>query len=97
MDPIQLLAQHLAAESSLKQDQINLICSHFRVEKVHPEARIATQGRPYGKLVFVADGILRVFVVTPDGDEVVKNFVVLSDNYISPKTTTTSPHFQARR
>ncbi|HEY5282596.1 MAG TPA: Crp/Fnr family transcriptional regulator [Polyangia bacterium] len=75
MDPIQLLAQHLAAQSSLKQDQINLICSHFRVEKVRPEVRIASQGRPYGKLVFVADGILRVFVVTPDGDEVVKNFV----------------------
>jgi CRP-like cAMP-binding protein len=75
MDPIQLLAQHLAAQSSLKQDQIKLICSHFRVEKVRPEARIASQGRPYGKLVFVADGILRVFVVTPDGDEVVKNFV----------------------
>jgi CRP-like cAMP-binding protein len=75
MDPIQHLAQHLAAQSSLKQDEIDLVCSHFRVERIHRETRIATQGRPYGKIVFVVDGILRVFVATPDGDEVVKNFV----------------------
>lgn len=75
VDPIQHLAHFLGATPSLTEAEIELVCSHFRVERVRKEVRIVTQGRPYGKLVYVAEGILRVFVVTPEGDEVVKNFV----------------------
>lgn len=33
------------------------------------------QGRRYRKIVFVAEGVLRVFVRAPDGQEAVRNFV----------------------
>lgn len=77
MDPVQQLARFLE-KSSLPPAEIELVCSHFHVERFRKETRIVTQGRPYGKLVFVAEGILRVFVVTPEG-EVVKNFVEPND------------------
>jgi CRP-like cAMP-binding protein len=78
VEPLQHLAQFLG-NAALAQAEIDLVCAHFRVERFRKETRIVTQGRPYGKLVYVAEGLLRVFVVTPEGDEVVKNFVTPND------------------
>jgi len=79
MNAAQPLAEYLKAKSSLKDDEIGLVCAHFKSETIGKETAIVTEGRRYRKLVFVTEGILRLFVRTPDGDEVVKNFAEAND------------------
>lgn len=78
-DASERLATFLRNNSSLGPPEVELACSHFRTETLARETRLVAQGRRYRKLVFVADGILRVFVTAPDGQEAVRNFVEPGD------------------
>ncbi len=69
------LAKYLEEKSRLTQDEIGLVCASFKSERVRKETAVVTVGRYYRKIVFVADGILRVFVPAPGGGEVIKNLV----------------------
>jgi CRP-like cAMP-binding protein len=79
MDPVQHLAQYLRSRTPLQQAEIDLIGSHFQPERVRRETAVVTQGRRYGKLIFVVEGILRVFVEGLEGESIVKNFVEAND------------------
>jgi CRP-like cAMP-binding protein len=79
MEPVQLLADFLREHSTLNRDQVALVCSFFRCETFPTETTIVRQGTRYRKIVFVAEGILRVFVRTPEDGDVVKNFVETSE------------------
>lgn len=79
MDPVQHLALYLRSRTPLQPSEIDLICSHFQVERVRRETAVVTQGRRYTKLVFVVEGILRVFIEGPEGEDIVKNFVEPND------------------
>jgi CRP-like cAMP-binding protein len=79
MEPLSHLAQYLRSRAPLPQNEIDLICGHFQVERVRRETAVVVQGRRYGKLIFVVEGILRVFVPGPEGEDIVKNFVEAND------------------
>lgn len=68
-------AEYLKNDSSLHQDEIELICSYFQEEFIKNETQLVYAGNKYKKIVFVVSGILRVFVTDPEGEEVVKNFI----------------------
>lgn len=74
MEPHQRLAQ-LLRSASVAQSDVELVCAHFQVERFRKQTRVVIQGRTYGKLLYVAEGILSVFVTTPDGGKVIKNFI----------------------
>lgn len=75
MDSKIALAEYLNKESSLKGEEIELICSYFQHETLNKEESLVVSGNKYKKIVFVVDGILRVFIIDPNGEEVVKNFI----------------------
>lgn len=75
MDPKSVFAEYLKKDSSLNQDEIELICSYFQVEFIKSETQLVYAGNKYKKIVFVVSGILRVFVIDSEGGEVVKNFI----------------------
>lgn len=75
MDSKSVFAEYLKNDSSLNQDEIELICSYFQQEFIKNETQLVYAGNKYKKIVFVVSGILRVFVIDPDGEEVVKNFI----------------------
>ncbi|OQA32512.1 MAG: DNA-binding transcriptional dual regulator Crp [Candidatus Dependentiae bacterium ADurb.Bin331] len=68
-------AEYLKNNSSLNQEEIELICSYFQHEFIKNETQLVYAGKKYKKIVFVVSGILRVFVIDPEGEEVVKNFI----------------------
>jgi CRP-like cAMP-binding protein len=75
MDPRDIFTTFLTKDASLKQEEIELIGSYFQPEFLDKETALLSAGNKYKKLVFVADGILRVFVIDNKGNEVVKNFI----------------------
>ena len=76
MDPINaVLEVYLKENSDLKREEIKIICSYFIEECLEKEKPLVVEGEKFKKIVFVADGILRVFVIDPNGEEVVKNFL----------------------
>lgn len=75
MNTKNFLAYFLSKESSLKQVEIETICNYFKPETIDREKPLLMADSKYKKIVFVAEGILRVFVIDPNGEEVVKNFI----------------------
>jgi CRP-like cAMP-binding protein len=75
MDSKVVFAEYLKNGSSLSQGEIELICSYFQQEFLKNDAQLVYAGNKYKKIVFVVSGILRVFVIDPEGEEVVKNFI----------------------
>jgi len=75
MDSKIVLAEFLNKYSSLKREEIELICCYFQQETLNKEEPLLISGNKYKKIVFVVEGILRVFVIDPNGEEVVKNFI----------------------
>lgn len=75
MDSKGVFAEYLKNDSSLNQDEIELICSYFQEETVKAESQLLIAGNKYKKIIFVVEGILRVFIIDSNGDEVVKNFI----------------------
>lgn len=75
MDSRDVFAAYLKKDSTIKQDEIELICSYFQEETLDKEASLLMAGNKYRKIVFVVKGILRVYIVDNNGDEVVKNFI----------------------
>lgn len=75
MDSRDLLTAFLKSDFSLERGEIELICSFFQEESLPKETSLIVAGTVYKKIVFVAEGILRLFVVDQNGDEVVKNFI----------------------
>ncbi len=75
MEPKEILTAFLNKEPSLKPEETELIVSYFKSEFLEREKPLLSEGDLYRKLVFVADGILRVFVLDLNGNEVVKNFI----------------------
>jgi len=69
------LADYLRQNSGYTREEIELVCSCFNLEQFRPETSIFTNGQRYEKLIFVTSGILRVFIVDENGEEIVKNFV----------------------
>lgn len=75
MDAKVVFAEYLKNNSSLNQDEIDLVCSYFQEEFIKNETQLVYAGNKYKKIAFVVSGILRVFVIDPEGEEVVKNFI----------------------
>ncbi len=75
MDSRNVFATYLKKDSSLKQEEIELICSYFQQEFLKAESPLVVAGDKYKKIVFLVQGILRVFIVDKDGEEIVKNFI----------------------
>lgn len=75
MDPGKALTDYLTAHSLLSPADILQIGSFFQPEYLRKEETLLSAGNRYTKIVFVAEGILRVFIVDPRGEEVVKNFI----------------------
>jgi CRP-like cAMP-binding protein len=75
MDSKDVFAAYLKNESSLNKEEIELICSYFQEEILDKEESLLIAGNKYKKIVFVVEGILRVYIIDSNGGEVVKNFV----------------------
>lgn len=75
MDSKVIFAEYLGKDLSLNHDEIALICSYFREENLKAESQLFVAGTKYKKIIFVIEGVLRVFIVDTNGDEVVKNFI----------------------
>ncbi len=75
MDPKEVFAEYLARNSSLKSEEVELVCSCFQQEFLSKEMPLVVVGSKYKKIVFVAKGILRLFIIDKNGVEVVKNFI----------------------
>lgn len=75
MDLKNVFAAYLKKDSTLKQEEIELICSFFEEEILEREKPLLMAGSKYKKIVFVVEGILRVFIIDKHGEEVVKNFI----------------------
>ncbi len=75
MDVKAIFADNLKKASSLKQDEIELIGRYFQLETLKAEAPLVVAGNTYKKLVFVVEGVLRLFIIDDEGEEVVKNFI----------------------
>jgi CRP-like cAMP-binding protein len=78
-DSRQVLATYLSANAPLTKEEIATICHHFQPEVLNREDALMKQGDRFRKIVFVAEGILRVFVLDTEGEEVVKNFIEAND------------------
>ena len=75
MDSLSSLRSYIKANSTLKAEEIEVICSYFQEESLAKEEPLLMEGDRYKKIVFVVKGILRVFVIDPNGEEIVKNFI----------------------
>lgn len=75
MDSLSVLATCLRKEPSLTEDEVALICSYFETVVLEKEEPLFVAGQKFNKLVFVAEGILRVFIIDVAGNEVVKSFL----------------------
>jgi len=75
MDAHDTLASYFKQHSSLSSSDISTICSSFQTEFFTKEKPVIREGDRYRKIVYVAEGLLRVYVVNPEGDEIVKNFI----------------------
>jgi CRP/FNR family transcriptional regulator, anaerobic regulatory protein len=75
MDSINSLLAYLKLHSSLKPVETEIVCSYFRKETLGREKSLFMQGQRYKKIVFTVEGILRVFIIDPSGEEIVKNFI----------------------
>lgn len=75
MESKDVFAAYLKKDSTLKQTEIELITSYFQEEILEREKPLVMAGNKYRKIVFVVEGILRVFIIDKHGEEVVKNFI----------------------
>jgi len=75
MDSRDVFTTYLKNEPSLTREEIELICDSFQDEFLQKETQLVTAGSKYKKIIFVVDGILRVFIFDSNGEEVVKNFI----------------------
>ena len=69
------LADILEKEHALNREEIEIICSYFCPEDLNKEDVLLMAGNVYKKIVFVVEGILRLYVIDPNGEEVVKNYI----------------------
>ena len=65
----------LFRSSSLTHEDVERICHYFREEYLRREEPLIAAGDQYKKIVFIAEGILRIFIIDQRGEEVVKNFI----------------------
>jgi CRP-like cAMP-binding protein len=82
MNSTDILAAYLRRNSDMKDDEINMICSYFQEESLAREENLFREGDRYKKIAFVAKGILRVYVIDNEGEEIVKNFIE-DENFFS--------------
>ncbi|MDD2963595.1 MAG: cyclic nucleotide-binding domain-containing protein [Bacteroidales bacterium] len=75
MESTDFLAKYLEKDPTLSQREIGVICQHFCEEHLKREEAVVKEGTQYKKLLFVVEGILRVFIIDSNGEEVVKNFI----------------------
>jgi CRP-like cAMP-binding protein len=82
MNSIEILAGYLNRDSDLKHEEIEMICSYFHEESLDREENLFREGERYKKIAYVAKGILRVYIVDHEGEEIVKNFIE-EDNFFT--------------
>jgi len=75
MESMNILFNHLKQNSSFNLEEINTICSLFRIEKLSKEEALFQKGNRYTKIVFVIEGVLRTFIHNKNGEEIIKNFI----------------------
>lgn len=75
MEHFNSFINYLKNNNQYTNDDIVTICSAFNIEQVKSETPLYTNGDRFAKIVFVVSGILRVFIVDDNGEEIVKNFV----------------------
>jgi CRP-like cAMP-binding protein len=52
-----------------------MICGSFQQKFLNKEEPLLIAGKKFKNIVFVVEGILRVFIIDKEGNEVVKNFI----------------------
>jgi CRP-like cAMP-binding protein len=75
MDCKNVFAEYLKKDSSLKNEEIEVICGYFQPEFIKADSQLLIAGNKYKNIIFVVEGILRVYIIDSSGDEVVKNFI----------------------
>jgi len=70
-----VFAEYLKKDPSLNQDEIELISGYFKQETLKAEYQLLIAGNKYKKIIFVVEGLLRIFIIDNNGQEVVKNFI----------------------
>lgn len=74
-----LLAERLGGDSLLKPAEIDAVCAKFRRKDFAKDACVCAKGWFFDSLVFVGEGVFRVFEQADDGSEVTKSFVEPGD------------------
>lgn len=75
MHAYEYFEEYLRNNSDLNAESIHLISSYFSEEDLPCEKALVKQGGKYRKLVFVAQGYLRIFVKDSQSEEIIKNFI----------------------
>lgn len=75
MDSISVFAEYLRRDSSLNNEEIDVICSYFKQETIKAETQLFYAGNQYQKIIFIIEGILRLYIINANGEEIVKNFI----------------------
>lgn len=75
MDALSIFKTYLKANSSLAIKEVETISSFFNVNHIEKENILFKEGLIFRKLIFVADGILRVFVNSEKDEELTKHFI----------------------
>jgi len=72
---INVFGAYLKKNTSLNQEEIELIYSYFKIEFLKKEQSLLVAGNKFKKLIYVVDGILRIYIIDNNGNEIVKNFL----------------------
>lgn len=75
MNPETVFREYLENHSNLKKQEIELISNYFSPQNLYKEEPLVRAGDRFDKIVFVTKGILRVFIINSEGEEVTKNFL----------------------
>jgi len=74
MNATVILEEYLKQNSTYRKEETDVICSFFEEVSLKKEDPLFASGERFPKIVFIASGILRIFILDDTGEEIVKNF-----------------------
>ena len=75
MEPVKRLSDYLEQNSAFQPGEIATICSCFQEKHLSKEEELFAKGGRFPFIVFVAEGILRSYILSDEGEEIVKHFI----------------------
>lgn len=75
MNPETVFSEYLAIHSNLTKQETELISSYFSPQILSKEEPLLCAGNRFEKIIFVTKGILRIYIINAEGEEVTKNFL----------------------